>query len=45
MAGQKKGIEFNAVIQARSMLKAGFVIKEKQQDQDTLQRVAAFVRL
>lgn len=41
----KKGIEFNAEIQARSRLKAGFVIKEKQQVQDTLQRVGALVRL
>lgn len=40
----KKGIEFNAEIQARSMLKVGFVIKERQQVQDTLQTVGALVR-
>lgn len=40
----KKGIEFNAEIQARSMLKAAFVMEEKQQVRDTLQRVGALIR-
>lgn len=40
----RKGIEINAEIQARRITKAGFVRKQKEQVQDTLQKGDALNR-